>query len=115
MRVKEKYKLLKKFSHIFGIKGGDIYKAENGKCYQVASWFSFIYKIYILLMSTELSLLVIFGLYMLLSPIISIWWVNLVACVMLYILVEFIMISIIPMKNVPCWEKSLQEKNEMNL
>ena len=115
MTIKSKYKLLKKFSHIFGLKVGDIFKAENGKCYKVAGWFSFIYKTYLFLMTTELSLLVIFGLYMLLDTIISIWWMNLITCALLYMLIEFIMVSIVPMKEVPCWEKSLQEKEEMNL
>ena len=109
---RSKYKLLKKFSSVFTIKTGEIFKADNGKCYKVKGWFSFLYKFYLILLSSELLLLLIIGLYFLVSQFIDIWWINLITCVLIYVFIEFVFIAILPLEEVSCWEKSLQEKEK---
>ena len=107
---KSKYKLIKRFSSIFTIKTGSIFKADNGKCYKVRGWFSFLYKFYLLMLSSELALLLIIGLFLLVNTYINLWWLSIIVCSLIYFLVEIIFVALIPLDEVACWEKSLQEK-----
>ena len=110
LNFKSKYKLLKKFSNVFSIKTGEVFKSDNGKCYKVTGWFSFFYKLYLILLSTELVLFLIFGLYILVENFIDIWWLNLMVCALIYIFIEVVFIAFIPLEKVPCWQKSLDDK-----
>ena len=110
LNFKAKYKLLKKFSNVFSIKTGKIFKADNGKCYKVKGWFSFFYTFYLLLLSTELVIFLVLGLYLLVENFIDIWWLNLMVCTLIYILIEVFFIAFIPLENVSCWEINLEEK-----
>ena len=107
---KSKYMLLKKFSSIFSIKTGDVFRSNSGECYKVSGWFSILYKIYLALLTSELSLVLIFLLYIFVANYIEAWWLNVITCVLIYILIEVVFIALIPLKKVPCWEKSLQDK-----
>ena len=109
-----KYKLLKKFSSVFTIKTGEIFKADNGKCYKVKGWFSFLYKLYLMLLSSELVLIPLIVLYFFVDNFIETWWVNLLTCFLIYVLIEVIFIAILPLEEVACWEQSLQEKEKKN-
>ena len=106
---KSKYKLLKSFSSVFSIKAGKVFKTKDGKCYRVNGWFAVLYKIYSFLLFSELAIVWVFLLYIFVEQIISLWWLNLIVCVFIYLLTEVVVVALIPLKKVPCWEKSLGE------
>jgi len=111
----EKYRLLKTFSNIFSIKAGKIFKSKSGECFKVKKWFSFLYTIYLASLSTELVLIpILFG-YMFVSHFIDIWWLNLLTCALLYVIIEVVFIALVPLEKVPCWEMSLEEKKVKGL
>ena len=110
LSFRKKYKLLKKFSSIFSIKTGEIFKDENGKCYKVKGWFSILYKIYIALLTTELSLVLLLFMYIFIENFIDLWWLNLLVCFILYIIIEVLVVALLPLEKVPCWHKGLDKK-----
>ena len=67
-----------------------------------------------MLLSSELVLILLIGLYFLVDHFIDIWWANLIACFLIYVLIEVIFVAILPLEEVACWEKSLQEKEKKN-
>ncbi len=102
-----KLKLIKSFIDIFSIKLGAIKKVDN-KCYKVKRWIEITFKIYYY--SSAIYFVILF-MFLMQPHIFDNILMKFIETIALYIIFEFIIIFIMPIEEVPCWEKSLKEKN----
>lgn len=109
MNIKTKIKFIDSFVSIFSLKLGKIIKnKEDGKCYRVPRIVSTIFSIY---HYGGIGALLAFFIFLLLPNIFNSIVITILVALILYIIMEIFLILLLPFKEVPCWEKKLQEKN----
>ena len=103
-----KIKLVKNIADIFSIKTGAIKKLDS-KCYKVKRWIEVGFKIYY---SLPVYFAVMF--LFLLQPH---WFNNIimrfVETIVLYIVLEYLLVLVMPVEEVPCWKKNLQDHDNL--
>jgi len=105
-----KYGLLNKFSDVWNIKGGDIFEVKYKKrtrCYKAHGLFAGIYN-FVLVGPIHFVLLFVF-LYLPWSSI----SVGIFLTILIYFVFEFILIALVPMKEINCLEKKIEDKKSM--
>jgi len=99
-----KLKLLQSFTDIFAIKTGAIRKVDK-KCYKVKRWFEILFKVYY--HSSVVYFIVLF-MFLLQPHFFNNLLLNIFETIIMYIILEFLIIFILPIEKVPCWR--MQEK-----
>jgi len=101
MLLNEKVKFLQKQNElIILLKLGKVIKKED-KCFQVPKWLASIFKFYYY---SGVVFLVLFLIFLFISPYIDELYIRTIVSLFLYLLIECIFFIITPIYNVKCWK-----------
>lgn len=106
--IKKKFTFIKRFSDLYIIKTGVIYKEKKtGECYKTRDWFSFLYRIY-----TDFLLIIILMvvLFIYLEDHFDNLYLSMPLTALLHLSFECFLLILMPLEKVNCWEKNLEDK-----
>jgi len=113
VNCKNRLKLIGNFSDIFSLKGGDIFKCKiDNNCYHTPKWFIWSITIwYQFAFFLFIWLAFVFNAY---TPLEG-WFTPLLASVSTFIVLEFLIFLIMPLKKIECWKVNMESQRRRNI